>query len=519
MSEQGPPPTTAVAKAPRPAWWWHALVIALALHAGLAWELHRRVFSVARDVYDGTWHLTTGRIIHETGQVPRSDPLCFTSDGLDWTHLDWLSDLVLYRSYLLLGFAGPAALASAVFVLTLIVLLQSARARGAGALGTLLALAPPALLLSAMSDLRPRMVSYLCLAVTLWLLDAKPDPERRFSWPRAAGLAALFLLWDQLHAEVALGYVVLLLDAAVTSLGAARTGGRWLPRRSALLLGAVAVGLCGYLLHPHGQAAVRDLVWASSQPSPWLVSAIGDGMPLSFGSNQGRLLGLLLVAVALALALGGPRPGLRDALIALGLLFLTLAYQQRVLAPLLVAVAPSTALSISGALLRAPPRARAALDALELRLAPAVSWLRPGLAAILVGWLALFLPARASPGQPGQLSPAWSGVPVQATLALLRSGARGRIYNELGAGGVLGWVFYPERRVFIDGRTGLHQKGPAVDEYFRIAHLLPGWRERLDAWRIDLVLMARDRPLPGALRDLGWRVLHEDEVWVVLARP
>lgn len=510
MAEEGPS---------RPAWWWHALVIGLALHAGLAWELHRRVFSASRDVYDGTWHLTTGRIIHETGSVPRADPLCFTSDGLDWTQLDWLSDLVLYRSYLLLGFAGPAALASTVVVLTLIVLLGSMRLRGAGPLATLLALAPPALLLAAMTDLRPRMASYLALAFTLWLLDARPDPERRFGWGRAAALAALLLLWDQLHAEVALGYAVLLLDAGVTTWASRRAGGGWLPRRSALLLGAIGVGLLGFLLHPHGWDAVRALVHGSSRPSPWLLASIGDGLPLVFRGYEGRLLEAALVAVAGGLALGGPRPGARDALIALGLLHLTLTYQQRLLAPLLVASAPWIAATVSGALLRAPPALRGALAAIELRLGPGVRWLGPGLAAILAGWMLLFLPGRAARGVPGQLSPAWGAVPIEAALALRRSGAQGRIFNELGAGGLLGWVLYPERRVFIDGRTGLHQQGPAVEDYYRIAGVLPGWRERLDAWRIDLVLMARDRPLPNALRELGWRVLHEDQGTVLLGRP
>ena len=41
--------------------------------------------------YDGPWHLACGRLIVETGAVPHSDPFCFTSEGVRWQNLNWLT--------------------------------------------------------------------------------------------------------------------------------------------------------------------------------------------------------------------------------------------------------------------------------------------------------------------------------------------------------------------------------------------------------------------------------------------
>lgn len=492
----------------------------LALHAGALLFLHRHVFAATRDAYDLFWHLASGRVIHETGAVPRADPFCFTSQGLDWVQMDWLSDLLLYRSYLLLGFAGPPALACVAVVLTLVTLLQSARARGAHALPTLLAIAPAALLLSQNGDVRPRLFSYLLLALTLLVLD-RPDPQRRLAWPWAAFLGALMAIWLQLHGEALLGLGVLLLEAATSAFGAWREGSGWRCRRSGLLLLAAGGGvLVGGLLHPHGFAAmgeaVRNTLLTSGAP---IYRAFGDAQPLDPSGSAGRLVEVGGAVLVVALVAGGPRPGLRDALLSLGLLHVTLNAQRAVI-PLSVVVAPWAALTLTGALERGPPLVAGPHLALERRLGPAVRWLRLSLLGGLLLWLVLGVPARATPGRPGLLpSQGWRGVPLKATAWLLASGRQGKLFNEYSTGGLLAWALYPQRRTFVDGRANLHHKGPALEQYFTVTWLQPGWRPLLEASGVELVLSSRAQPLPNALRELGWPAVYEDEEWVILERP
>jgi hypothetical protein len=79
----------------------------------------------------------------------------------------------------------------------------------------------------------------------------------------------------------------------------------------------------------------------------------------------------------------------------------------------------------------------------------------------------------------------------------------GRIFNELGWGGYLLYA-WPEQQVFIDGQTDFYGEDLSR-EYVAVRGAEAGWRERLDAWRIELVLLPMEAPLAGVLAlDDGW---------------
>ena len=60
---------------------------------------------------------------------------------------------------------------------------------------------------------------------------------------------------------------------------------------------------------------------------------------------------------------------------------------------------------------------------------------------------------------------------------------------------------------------------PLLEEYRRVVRLEPGWREVLDRRGIQLVLLQREAPLTGILRDdPAWTVLVEGEVETLLGR-
>ena len=45
---------------------------------------------------DFFWHITAGKLIAQTGQVPSTDPFSFTWFGKPWTPHEWLSELLIY---------------------------------------------------------------------------------------------------------------------------------------------------------------------------------------------------------------------------------------------------------------------------------------------------------------------------------------------------------------------------------------------------------------------------------------
>ena len=58
-----------------------------------------------------------------------------------------------------------------------------------------------------------------------------------------------------------------------------------------------------------------------------------------------------------------------------------------------------------------------------------------------------------------------------------------------------------------------------LDDFQRVVALAPSYRDILKRRDIAIAMLRPDRPLAGALRDDGWRVLASDPRWVLLSRP
>jgi hypothetical protein len=73
--------------------------------------------------------------------------------------------------------------------------------------------------------------------------------------------------------------------------------------------------------------------------------------------------------------------------------------------------------------------------------------------------------------------------------------------------------------VFIDGRGAVLFMPDVITDFQRAVALAPGYRDVLKKWDIAVALLRSDRPLAGALREDGWRVVASDTRWVLLSRP
>ena len=131
-------------------------------------------------LFGGQWYVRRCHR-HETFGV---DPFSFTTDGVYWANHSWLLDLILYLLYQ--GLGGPAVVLLKALVLTAVSLVMLAVRRpgqsfwipGAVTGLAVLAMSPRFLLL-------PGVVSYLFLALTLWLLF-RPDRDTAESEAKAS---------------------------------------------------------------------------------------------------------------------------------------------------------------------------------------------------------------------------------------------------------------------------------------------------------------------------------------------
>jgi hypothetical protein len=113
----------------------------------------------------------------------------------------------------------------------------------------------------------------------------------------------------------------------------------------------------------------------------------------------------------------------------------------------------------------------------------------------------------------------------QAAVASLKSSdikssdASRRLFAYYDWGGYAIWKLYPEYRVFVDGRADLYGDDLLQQAIKTALNLRTGWREVLDHWQIEVVLVPPSCALAQGLRlDPGWRAVFSDPKAVVFVR-
>ena len=95
-----------------------------------------------------------------------------------------------------------------------------------------------------------------------------------------------------------------------------------------------------------------------------------------------------------------------------------------------------------------------------------------------------------------------------------------RVFTTDQWGDYLLWTGYPRQKVFMDGRSDFYGDEIGRD-YLTILEARPGWREALDRYKVNMVMVPPETPLIELLSFTpGWSVLHRDQQAVLLAmRP
>jgi hypothetical protein len=109
-------------------------------------------------------------------------------------------------------------------------------------------------------------------------------------------------------------------------------------------------------------------------------------------------------------------------------------------------------------------------------------------------------------------------VPIKAVQFILDSGIKGRVFNVYHYGGYLINRLYPEQLVFIDGRGDMYGD-EFIQEYLEIIEARAGWKEKLEKYQIDYVILTRKSALVELLQiSADFKLIYEDEVNSVLIK-
>lgn len=483
------------------------------------------VFAVALSSFtrfDFWWYLKSGEYIVQARRIPYGDPFSFTAPGRPWVNHMWLTQVILYLLYESVG-RIPILVAKSVLVAAVFgVVLATCLRRGVHPLLAVSVTTLAALAGQGYWHVRPQIVTYLFMAIYLYLL--REGWEHRLG--RLAWLPLIMVAWANLHAGFVTGLGLLgliILGETVERLLAPGRGG-WRPL-AALALVSGATGATS-LLNPFGVRAVLfPLEVVSSRE--FMTTTIEWFSP-NFHDPQYRPFEAMLLLLFAGFGLGGSRLRVTDVILALTLTHLGLSSIRHI--PLFaVGVAPILADAAQGALVLVWARRGAwgqALGALGQARLPGV-WplLRSPLGhaavvallllALLAGYGALLLDPWTSPFEQDLNERAY---PQRAVAFIKDERAPAPLFNVYVWGGYELWRLYPDYKVFFDGRTHVYGER-IVEDYIEVTTLRPRWKAVLDRWGIQTVLAERSSALTEALHTSPeWRLTVVDRDAVVFVR-
>ena len=443
------------------------------------------------------WHLKVGELIWQTGELPQSDTLSYTTDGHAWIAHEWLVEVVMYGFFKLGGHAGlmlwlcltTAALLVAGYALSA---LYSGNAKVA-LIGGLTVWFFATINLA----LRPLLVGHLLLAAELIFLHLGRTRDHRWLW----ALPPVFAVWVNCHGSFALGLAILGLHVLTSRLdfecGLVKSEA-WPPAAQRTALFAFGASALALMLNPVGvELAAYPLNLFFTQADN--LAFISEWQPLDFGSPRGTGVFALVGAIALLVMLR--RKALRVE--ELALLFIGSR----------LAVSHSRMIFVFG-ILAAPILCRLAAD-----LWRGYDWREdfPRVNAVLMA-AALCIAAMGFPSAAAIERQVEQNNPTEAAAFIRQTGLEGRMLNHYAWGGYLIWAL-PEQKVFIDGRTDIFDWTGVLKDYMLWWSVREDPRTLLDKYRIDYCLLPRDAAITRVLGLMtGWEQAYADDQAVIFVR-
>ncbi|MFQ5432416.1 MAG: hypothetical protein ACE5EN_07925, partial [Nitrospinota bacterium] len=427
---------------------------------------------VSNDVW---WHLASGRWVAEYFSIPYADPFSYTTSGERWIYHNWLFDLPLYIVERAGGVTGLILLRAFLVVLLAVAVYVTLSKQTSSATAAVLTV----MVLIAVRDrffLRPHLASFIFFTIELSLLSAlykkdKIDPMSAACWL----VPVVMFFWANMHAGAIFG-IILIASFWVSSMLERKN------KNSFLVL--LCVSFAAGLLNPNlMEIYVYPFKFLAIKQSLPFVNE--EHMPPGWLTKEPRLALFWIFSIvgALAFLLGIKKAPPYLTILYLGFGWLALTSMRGIALFTII-----NAFAISKLWLK------------NINGKPALV-LMPFITAV-----ALYLHPYKMKFEVAELT-----APVSAADFVEKSGIKGNMFNSHPFGGYLIHRFYPNRKVFIDGRDVLHEKTMRLINEF-------GYRKSLFAYRVEWIIAGyRD----GVLKELPkevWSVIFFDDVSVVLAR-
>jgi hypothetical protein len=462
---------------------------------------------------DTGWHIRTGQYILHHHAVPTKDLFSFSKPDEPWFAWEWLTDVAYAGLHGWAGMKGITLFSGLLIAGFPVILLRHLLWRGAN---PMVSVAVTFLVIGAASihyHGRPHLVTLFLLPIGMWMIDADRRAHSRRLWL----LIPLTILWTNLHGGVfafiaTLGLLVvgLAIEAALEW----KTTGGW--EAGEVIRYTVLAGLCSAatLVNPYGYGLHVHV--AEYLSSDWIKEVV-----MEFQSPNFRFPSVMQFEVLVFAGLLACNFLLRERRVPEALWILYWAHSGFASArhvPLYAIVAAPMIASEATKLWSAVVTGRSKKSLLRLLNDISID-LGKGFQRTTV-WLIIFIAAFVVLDAPIRWPKDFSEhkFPLKMVAsheAWLRSG---RVLTTDQWADYLIYKFYPNMRVFADGRSDFY--GPGIGkQYLAVLEVRAGWEGVLERHKIDKLMLPVGWPAAGVLKERRrWRVAADDGKTILFER-
>lgn len=445
-------------------------LLMLAPAAMLLVLLLRQVWDV--DIF---WQLKLGELILNRGGPVLREPFAASHLGEPLAAVAWLGQGAMAAMRWLGGWNALRVFDALCWLGGFWAVAAACRARGAAALGIVMALLLPFMAALPTASIRPQSFAALCLGLLLALLRLQLRPLKT-----VALAVPLLVLWQNLHPSVSVALVVLGVTAGAGWL-------RWWRGEGAVPVAATVLAPIAALAMFATPDGFSILAVSARNAQASMAIGASEWLPLWIPANRTNAVPVIVVGLlTLYMAMKTPRRiDIGEAGVALALLVMTLLTYRFVLFWAVAMVPVIARLGGEAGGKGAAPTSR-----------PVPRWSAAGLVALVALATPQIAPTRFS-----------DTLPLDAIVQLKKQNVRGVIYADFPYGGPLIDAGYPDWRVAYDGR---YYRYTPEEWHFNgdIEGGHKGLREILGKWRVAgfLLKSSHNTPLAAELaRSPNWR--------------
>jgi hypothetical protein len=446
-------------------------------------------------------YMAFGRLFWESGKFPYKDVFAFLPTYDQWVYHEWLTGVLFFPLYQNFGAAALQLLKYCMGLGTMGFIFMTALRRGAdfyAAISVLFAIS--GILDFGYSPVRAQIFTYFFFALSLYLLETARITKQ---WKALWWLIPLHILWCNLHG----GFLVGLGLIGFYIIGEAVSRKSFVPYVVVLVLSSLAT-----LINPYGIEYWSFFIRSLPMPRPELVEWFSVYAAYKYGIiGNFAFIYIMFTIIFLLLLLLWRKPRELTPYIGLGLtIFLGLKQQRHICFFLLLA----------GAYM--PVWLSAFLEAMKSEAIiqgtlKRIGWKTASLIGIFFSLIMIVKIISQNPlsltlpSQPNQDKKFSAYYPLGAINYIKENALSGNILTVFSWGEYLMWTLYPACRVSLDGRYEQVYPESISKEYFDFIFCRQNWRNFLNKYSPDMILIEKESKLYGALRnEPGWNQAYHD---------